>query len=103
MTASQAALPRPAVRRYAMVLLYLIYTFNFVDRQILAILLPAIKSEFLVSDAFLGFLTGTVFALFYVTLGIPIGQYADKANRRNLIAAALAIRNMQRSASKSHN
>lgn len=91
MTASQAALPRPAVRRYAMVLLYLIYTFNFVDRQILAILLPAIKSEFLVSDAFLGFLTGTVFALFYVTLGIPIGQYADKANRRNLIAAALAI------------
>lgn len=74
-----------------MVLLYLVYTFNFVDRQILAILLPAIKSEFLVSDAFLGFLTGTVFALFYVTLGIPIGQYADKANRRNLIAAALAV------------
>ena len=74
-----------------MLVLYLIYTLNFVDRQILAILLPAIKSEFQVSDAFLGFMTGTAFALFYVTLGIPIGRYADKANRRNLIATAIAV------------
>lgn len=78
-------------RRYGLALLAVIYMFNFVDRQILAILLPAIKAEFVVSDAFLGFLTGTAFALVYSVLGIPLGKYADRANRRNLIASALAF------------
>ena len=83
----------PVARRYAMVILAIVYMFNFVDRQILAILLPQIRDEFGTSDAFLGFLSGTAFALFYVTLGIPIARYADQArcNRRNLIAAAVAI------------
>ena len=81
----------PGARRYAIVILAIVYMFNFVDRQILAILLPAIKAEFDVGDAYLGFLTGTVFALFYVTLGIPIARYAETCNRRNLIAAAVAL------------
>jgi len=78
-------------RRYAMLILAVVYMFNFIDRQILAILLPAIRDEFQVGDTVLGLLTGTAFALFYVTLGIPIAQVADKWNRRNLVAAALAI------------
>ena len=79
------------VRRYSMVMLAIVYMFNFVDRQILAILLPAIKAEFQVGDTVLGLLAGTAFALFYVTLGIPIARIADRFNRRNLIAAAVAI------------
>ncbi len=78
-------------RRYAMLILALVYMFNFIDRQILAILLPAIRDEFQVGDTVLGLLTGTAFALFYVTLGIPIAQVADRWNRRNLVAAALAV------------
>jgi len=78
-------------RRYAMVVLAIVYMFNFIDRQILAILLPQIRDEFGTSDAYLGFLSGTAFALFYVTLGVPIAQYADRCNRRNLIAAAVAV------------
>ena len=78
-------------RRYAMVILAIVYMFNFIDRQILAILLPAIRDEFQVGDTVLGFLSGTAFALFYVTLGIPIAQLADRWNRRNLIAAAVAV------------
>lgn len=74
-----------------MVVLAVVYMFNFVDRQILAILLPQIKVEFGTSDTYLGFLTGTAFALFYVTLGVPIAQYADRCNRRNLIAASVAL------------
>jgi MFS family permease len=74
-----------------MVILAIVYMFNFVDRQILAILLPAIKAEFGSSDTTLGFLVGTAFALFYVTLGIPIARVADRVNRRNLVALALAI------------
>jgi len=74
-----------------MVVLAVVYMFNFVDRQILAILLPQIRDEFGTSDAYLGFLSGTAFALFYVTLGVPIAQYADRCNRRNLIAASVAL------------
>lgn len=74
-----------------MVILAVVYMFNFVDRQILAILLPAIRLEFDVADATLGLLSGTAFALFYVTLGIPVSLLADRWSRRNLIAAAVAI------------
>ncbi len=74
-----------------MVVLAVVYMFNFIDRQILAILLPAIRDEFLVSDTILGLLAGTAFALFYATLGVPIALLADRWNRRNLIALALAV------------
>jgi MFS family permease len=74
-----------------MVILAIVYMFNFIDRQILGILLPQIREEFGTSDTYLGFLTGTAFALFYVTVGIPVAQYADRCNRRNLIAASVAI------------
>jgi len=74
-----------------MVVLAIVYMFNFVDRQILSILLPAIRDEFQVGDTVLGLLAGTAFALFYVILGVPIAQLADRVNRRNLIAAAVAI------------
>ncbi len=80
-----------AARRYALFVLAVVYMFNFVDRQILAILLPAIRDEFQVSDTWLGFLTGPAFAMFYIILGIPVARYADRCNRRNLIAAAIAL------------
>ena len=78
-------------RRYALAILAVVYMFNFIDRQILAILLPSIKEEFQVGDAVLGLLAGTAFALFYVILGIPIARLADRSNRRNLIALAVAV------------
>lgn len=78
-------------RNYGLGVLVLVYTLNFVDRQILAILLPAIKLEFNVNDWVLGFLAGPAFALFYATLGVPIAVLADRFNRRNLIAAAIVI------------
>lgn len=81
----------PAVRNYALGVLVLVYTFNFIDRQILSILLEPIKQDLQLSDTALGLLTGFAFALFYATLGIPIARYADRSNRRNLIAAALTI------------
>ena len=74
-----------------MLILAIVYMFNFLDRQILAILLPALREEFQASDTILGLLSGTAFALFYVTLGIPIARLADRFNRRNLLAWAVAI------------
>ena len=78
-------------RNYALAVLVVVYTLNFVDRQILAILLPAIKADFSVDDWVLGFIAGPAFALFYATLGVPIAALADRYNRRNLIAIAIAI------------
>jgi predicted MFS family arabinose efflux permease len=81
----------PAARRYALSVLVVVYTFNFVDRQILSILMEPIKVDLGLSDTQLGLLTGFAFALFYATLGIPIARFADKGNRRNLIALALTV------------
>ncbi|NJN53183.1 MAG: MFS transporter [Gammaproteobacteria bacterium] len=78
-------------RRYVLGVLVVVYTFNFIDRQILSILLEPIKAELGLSDTQLGLLSGFAFAAFYATLGIPIARLADRGNRRNLIAVALTI------------
>lgn len=72
-------------------LLVIVYVFNFIDRQILAILAPHLKADLGVSDAQLGFLYGTAFAVFYSVFGIPLGLLADIGNRRSLIGAGLAF------------
>lgn len=77
-------------RWYALGVLTVVYVFNFIDRQILVILQESIKADLGLSDTQLGLLSGISFALFYVTLGIPIARYADKANRRNVVAIAVA-------------
>lgn len=76
---------------YALGLLTIVYTFNFIDRQLLAILQEAIKAELSLSDSQLGLLTGFAFAIFYVTAGIPIARWADRGNRRNIVALSLFI------------
>ena len=76
---------------YALVMLTLVYTFNFIDRQLLAILQESIKADLSLSDSQLGLLTGFAFAVFYVSAGIPIARWADRANRRNIVALSLTV------------
>lgn len=78
-------------RRYVLVLLLLVALFNFVDRQIFAVLLEAIKKDFSLTDTELGMLGGMAFAVFYSLCGIPIAWVADRSNRRNIIAIALCL------------
>ena len=78
-------------RHYALGVLTLTYVFNFVDRQLLAILVEPIKAEFNASDTQMGLLYGLSFALFYATLAIPIARFADRHNRRNIVAIAAAV------------
>ncbi len=72
-------------------LLFVAYVFNFVDRQIVSILLEPIQQELGVSDSAMGFLTGPAFAVFYATLGIPIARLSDLWVRRSIIAIGLAV------------
>lgn len=81
----------PTYRRYVLFILMLVYAFNFIDRQLLVILQESIKKELELSDTQLGLLTGFAFALFYVTLGLPLARIADKTNRRNVVAVCLAL------------
>ncbi|MEL7024870.1 MAG: MFS transporter [Pseudomonadota bacterium] len=76
---------------YGLAILVVVYTLNFIDRQIINILLPSIQSELLINDKQAALLAGSLFAVFYATLGIPIATIADRGNRRNLISWALLI------------
>lgn len=76
---------------YALILLTVVYSFNFIDRQLLAILQEGIKADLGLSDGQLGLLTGFSFALFYVIAGIPIAKWADRGNRRNIISISLFL------------
>ena len=81
----------PKAGYYTLGILTVVYSFNFIDRQLLAILQEAVKAELLLSDTQLGLLTGFAFAVFYVTAGIPIARWADRSNRRNIVALSLFI------------
>src|ERR1700735_820381 len=78
-------------RNYVLAMLTLGYVFNFIDRQVLVILQESIKKELHLSDTQLGLLSGFTFAIFYVTLGIPIARMADRTNRRNTVAVSLGL------------
>jgi predicted MFS family arabinose efflux permease len=77
--------------RYALGLLTVFYIVNFIDRQILAILLESIKRDLGLSDSQLGLLSGTAFGIFYATLGIPIARLADVFSRKWVITLSLTI------------
>ncbi len=76
---------------YGLGFLTLISAFNYLDRSLLGLALPAIKAEMHVSDAMLGLVSGLAFVLFYSLLGVPIAWAADRWNRRNIIAAGIAF------------
>jgi MFS family permease len=76
---------------YVIAVLLLVYTCNFVDRVVLGILVTPIKNELHLTDTELGLLGGTAFALFYTSLGVPIGWLADRVNRVWIMTAALSL------------
>ena len=75
--------------KYVLVILVIVYIFNFIDRQILSILAEDIKADLGITDSDIGFLYGTAFAIFYAVFGIPLGRLADTWVRKNLIALGL--------------
>lgn len=90
---SQQDSPTVASPRYRILLLLmllLVYIFNFVDRQILGILAIPIKLDLGLSDTQLGLLGGLAFALLYSTAAIPLAWLADRTSRTWVITASLA-------------
>ncbi|HWW78502.1 MAG TPA: MFS transporter [Steroidobacteraceae bacterium] len=83
--------PSVVERWYVLTLMCLIYAVNIADRYVVSTVLEPIRLELHLGDTGVAFLTGVPLALFYVTLGIPISLLADRANRRNILAACLII------------
>jgi len=88
---SAAPTASPGYRAYVLFVLLVVYTFSFIDRQIIAILSPLIIADLGVSDTQMGLLKGFAFALFYTALGLPVARLADRANRVNIVTVSLAL------------
>ncbi|PWE17924.1 MFS transporter [Marinicauda salina] len=91
-TAAHAAKPPSAgYRVWALAMLFIVYAFNFLDRQIISILAVPIQEELGLSDRQLGLLMGMAFAVLYSTLGVPIAWLADRTNRTWIITVSLTL------------
>ncbi len=89
--AQSAVTPSAWGARTVLILLTLIATVQFFDRALMVVILEPLKQEFSLTDAQLGFLSGFSYAAAFALAGIPFGWMADRGNRRNLLAALLAI------------
>lgn len=86
------AQPEPLKGRYlALGMLILVYTLNFLDRQIISILKDPIGKELQLSDTQLGLMGGLAFALLYTSLAIPIAWLADRKSRIWIMTWALGV------------
>ena len=82
--------PKNGYRNFVLILLTIVYGFNFIDRQIVGILAPFIQADLNLTNTELGLLIGLAFAVFYTTVAIPIAWLADRYNRVNILSIALA-------------
>jgi MFS family permease len=76
---------------YVTTLLLLAYILSFIDRQIMSLLIEPIKADLGLTDGQIGLLLGPAFAIFYVTMGVPIGWLADRKSRRGIIGAGITV------------
>ena len=90
-SASHTPYLRPGYRWYVLGLLTLVYTFNFIDRQVLVILQEQIREELGLMDWQLGMLSGLVFAVFYSVLGVPIAHASEVFGRKRVVALSLGF------------
>src|SRR5687768_595706 len=76
---------------YVVIVLMVIYTLSFIDRQILAFLVGPIRADLQISDTAMGLLGGFAFAILFTLLGLPMGWLADRKSRRGLIAIGVVF------------
>ena len=78
-------------RHYVLLLLMLVYTLNFIDRTLIAVVAQPIIESFQLTDAQWGLLYGPPFAIFYAIMGLPIALWADRSNRVHIISLCIVL------------
>ncbi len=86
--------PSPLKAWLTVLLLTVAYIFSYIDRSVLGLLIEPIKADFHFTDTQMGLLSGTAFAVFYATMGIPLAWLADRSSRRNIVAVGVAVWSM---------
>ena len=83
----------PSARRAWSVtfILLLAYTFSFVDRQVLNLLVEPIRADLGISDTQISLLQGLAFVFTYVGLSVPIGRMVDRFNRVAIMAGGVLV------------
>ena len=76
---------------YVLGVLVVVYILNFIDRQIVSILVVDIQADLGVTNAQMGFLGGAAFGVFYALFGIPLGRLADNWQRTRLLSIGLTL------------
>jgi len=83
--------PLPKWRgRTTLVILVLCAVLSYTDRQVLTLLVDALRRDLSIGDAQISLLLGGPFAVTYGTAGVVMGLIADRTNRRLLIILAVA-------------
>ena len=86
-----AAVTAPGRAYYALGILVLVFTLNFIDRTVANVLIDPIKKDLHLSDTVMGIIVGFGFTVLYAILGVPVGRWADGGNRRNVISMGLLV------------
>ena len=91
LSVATAGSERSGYRYLVVAVLALVYSLNFLDRQLLSILAEPVKADLGLSDTQLGLLTGFMFAIFYTAFGIPVAFLADRYRRVWIVSGACAL------------
>jgi MFS family permease len=97
--APAVAYPASRVGWFLVVMLTIAYIFSFVDRYVLGLLIGPIKADLGLTDEQIGWVIGPAFAIFYATMGLPLGWLVDRARRTWIVAAGIAVWSLATAAS----
>ena len=78
-------------RAWALFILMLLNALNVADRQGLAAVAPALKSDLRLTDTEMGLIQGLAFAIFHSLLGLPLARLAERRSRTRIVAASMAM------------
>lgn len=83
--------PTPRYANYVLTVMVIMYTCNYLDRYVLAVMIQDIKQDLEISDSMVGLMLGPTFAFFYTGMGLPIARWADTGSRRGIIAIGMTM------------
>ena len=83
--------PNPRYGWYVTFMLLLAFTFSFVDRQVLNLLVQPIQQDLGISDTQISLLQGLAFVFTYVGLSVPIGRMVDRFNRVAIMIGGVVV------------
>lgn len=80
-----AEYPRPALASQILLTLFLATIVSYMDRGIISLLVPDLKTAFSLSDTQISIVQGLSFSAFFALGSIPVGHLVDRFSRRNIL------------------